>query len=263
MVFFANGKYSLENNQNFQVPFYYCQNCNCIIRDVENLDVVSHLKTTSYNNIKYEKTLFDERVGFLKYIFSLTKKYKVDIYNWLDIGCSYGHLIEFLNSNDIISEGIDIALDVRMLAKKRGLVVYESIDKIPHYKMYDVVSLIDTLYYSTNPTALIKKIYERTSHNGLLVLKISNRISLAKMIRMLKKDVSNILGDYTINFSRKGISYLLENSGFKILKITYLERKKQIPIKRKLFYYFALIIYFFSLGIVNILPGMIVIARKQ
>jgi len=93
---FGNGTYYLEDGRHFLVPFFYCRNCDCFIRDVNNDSVFSHLKSASHTNLHNEERFYRERIRFFEYIYSFIEKQKSPVSNWLDFGCSYGHFIDFL-----------------------------------------------------------------------------------------------------------------------------------------------------------------------
>jgi hypothetical protein len=120
------------------------------------------------------------------------------------------------------------------------------------------------LYYSDEPKNLIRGLYDRTNQDGLIILRITNRNWLAKLKKvLLKKEIGLALGDATISYSKKSISCLLENNGFKILKISSIEKGKSMAIKIKIFYVLTSILNILSNGLINLSPGIIVIAKKN
>lgn len=261
---YGQGLYYLADGKQFSVPFYYCNDCNIFIRDVDNNSIVSHLKSASHTNIKNEKRFYESRINFFKYLFSITSQHSNSISNWLDFGCSYGHFIEFLKSKNMNSDGIEINEGVRKYAQSKGLTIFEGIEELPEEKHYDVISLIDSIYYSDEPVELIRKLYSKTRENGLLVLRITNRNWLAKLKkRLLRKEIGSALGDATMSYSKKSITKLLKNNGFKIVNITCIEKGKSINTPTKIFYRLTAFLNTLSMGIINISPGLIIIARKN
>jgi hypothetical protein len=89
---FGNGTYYLEDGKHFLIPFFYCRNCNSFIREVDGNSISSHLKSASHTNLRNEQRFYNERIRFFKYIYTLAKRHTSSISNWLDFGCSYGHL---------------------------------------------------------------------------------------------------------------------------------------------------------------------------
>jgi 2-polyprenyl-3-methyl-5-hydroxy-6-metoxy-1,4-benzoquinol methylase len=263
-IMYGHGTYYFEDGKTLPVPFYYCRNCNSFIRQVDEKSVLSHLKAASHTNIKNEERFFNMRIEFFKYLFMLTKKHSESIINWLDFGCSYGHLLEYLKGRDIECCGIEISEEVRVFARKKGLKIFENLDELPEEKKFDVISFIDSFYYSNEPVKLIKYSYSRIRENGLMVLRITNRNWLAKIKKkILRRDLGLALGDATISYSKKSISFLLERNGFKILKITNIEKGKSMNFKIAVFYIMTAVLNTISFGLINLSPGLIVIAKKN
>jgi 2-polyprenyl-3-methyl-5-hydroxy-6-metoxy-1,4-benzoquinol methylase len=181
----------------------------------------------------------------------------------LDFGCSYGHLLEYLKGRGVEGYGIEISKEVRVFAQKKGLTIFENLDTLPEEKKFDVVSLIDSIYYSNEPVKLVKSIYPRIKQDGLMVIRITNRNWLAKVKGILfKGELGLTLGDATISYSKKSLCLLLERNGFKILKITNTEKGKSMDLKIRIFYLFTAILHTLSFGLINLSPGVIVIAKK-
>jgi len=261
---FGNGTYYLEDGKHFLVPFFYCKSCNCFIRDVDNASIFSHLKSASHTDLNNEERFYRERIRFFKFIYSFIEKRKILVSNWLDFGCSYGHFIDFLKEKSIDCDGIEISDAVRQYAQKRGLAVFESIGNLPENRLYDVISLIDSLYYSNEPVNLINDLHSKLNQNGLLIIRITNRNWLAKLKKnIFRKDIRLALGDATISYSKKSISCLLEMNGFRILKMTGFEKGKSLAFQKNFFYFLTSILNIFSFGIINLSPGIIVLAEKK
>ncbi|MCL2247248.1 MAG: methyltransferase domain-containing protein [Lentimicrobiaceae bacterium] len=265
MIEYAQGTYYLEAGKLFSVPFYYCKNCNTFIRKVDMNSIFSHMNAASYTAIKNEEKFYKARINFFKYIYSIVKKHAGSgMANWLDFGSAYGHFIQFLSKENIDTEGIEIAEQVREYARSKGQKIYETIDAVPSDKKYDVISLIDSLYCSDEPVALVRKLFSMNKENGLLVLRITNRNWIAKFKkRILKKEINLALGDATISYSKKSVTLLLENNGYKIVEIKTLEKGKSLPVKTKLFYIITTILHFLSIGLITLTPGLIIVAKKS
>jgi 2-polyprenyl-3-methyl-5-hydroxy-6-metoxy-1,4-benzoquinol methylase len=261
---FGNGTYYLEDGKHFLIPFYYCKNCNCFIRDVDNDSIFSHLKSASHTDLNNEERFYKERIRFFQFLYSFIEKRKIHGSNWLDFGCSYGHFIDFLREKSIECDGIEISDTVRQYAQKKGLTVFENIGHLPERRLYDVISLIDSLYYSIEPVKLINDLHHKLNQNGILIVRITNRNWLAKLKKIIfRKDIRLALGDATISYSMKSISLLLEMNGFKILKMTSIEKGKSLAFKTKAFYFLTSMLDVFSFGIINLSPGIIILAEKK
>jgi 2-polyprenyl-3-methyl-5-hydroxy-6-metoxy-1,4-benzoquinol methylase len=262
-MMYGHGTYYLEDGKTFSVPFFYCRNCNSFIRQVDKKSILSHLKAASHTNVENEERFFKMRIEFFKHLFLLTEKYSDSLTSWLDFGCSYGHMLEFLKERGIEGYGIEISEEVRIFAQKKGLIIFKNLDTLPEEKKFDVVSLIDSIYYSNEPVKLIRSIHSRIQQNGLIIIRITNRNWLAKVKNLLfRGELGLALGDATVSYSKKSISCLLESNGFKILKTTNTEKGKSMDFRIRVFYLLTGIIRTLSFGFLNLSPGLIVIAEK-
>lgn len=254
----------LEDGVRFSVPFNYCPNCKTFIRQVDDQAVLSHLKAASHTDLRNEELLFKMRISFFRYLFNLVKKTIMPVKSWLDFGCSYGHLLEFLKEKGIESYGIEISGEVREHARQKNLTIYSTVDELPAEKKFDVVSLVDSLYYLNDPVALMKKIHESIRQDGLVIIRITNRNWLVKLRRYFAGDDMGLaIGDATLSYSKKSIIMLLDNSGFRILRITSKESGKSMEAGTRLFYHFAAIVRHITFNSINISPGLIIIAQKR
>ena len=128
---FGNGTYYLEDGNYFLIPLWYCRSCDCFVRECNDKLIFSHLKAASYTNIENEKQIYNQRINYFKYLYFLVRRQKTNISNWLDFGCSYGHLIEFLIKKRIEGYGIEMNDDLKKYARDKGLIVYEKLDCLP------------------------------------------------------------------------------------------------------------------------------------
>jgi SAM-dependent methyltransferase len=244
-------------------PIFYCKGCNTFIRDIDNDSLLSYFKKSVYTDINYEERTYNNRIKFFEYLYTLTKRHNNSILNWLDYGCSYGHFIAFLNEKRIRSYGIEISDEARDYANSKGLSIYKKLDDLPQKMTFNVVSLIDSLYYSSTPRVLLKQVYETLEDNGLLILRIVNRNWLVKFDKhFLHKKTCTALIEHTIGYSKKSILYLLNKSGFKILETTNIEKGKYRSTRVKYFYFLTIFLNIISRGLIYLSPGVILIARK-
>lgn len=260
---FSYSNYCYLNGTVLRVPVFYCKSCNTFIKKIDDVALSSYFKNSVWTQTKYEDTTFHSRRNFYDYILKLTKRYNNSILNWIDFGSSYGHFVEFLNERKIRSVGIELSDDAQNYAQQKGLIIFKKIEDLPQEMTFDVVSLIDSLYYSQTPKIELKQIYNKLNVNGIIILRIVNRNWLVKYNKyVLHKPTVTALIDHSIGFSKKSISYLLENGGFQILKTTNIEYGKILSAKIKCFYLFSLVVNFISMGLINFSPGIIIIAKK-
>ena len=261
---FGKGIYYLEDKQHFTVPFNYCNDCDCFIRNIDNKQVFSHLKAASHTNIDNEHRFFNERINYFMYLYDLANKHSNSIKHWLDFGCSFGHLLEYVKTLNIDGVGVELSEQVRQYVKEKGVRAYEKVSEISENERFDVISSIDSLYYCNSPVELITELKERLNSKGILILRVTNRNWLARFRKKyLKKELGLSLGDATISYSNKSLSILLKKCGFDVLLCTSIEKGKNIALKTKLFYKLTSLLYNLTFRKVNFSPGIIIVAKKS
>jgi 2-polyprenyl-3-methyl-5-hydroxy-6-metoxy-1,4-benzoquinol methylase len=234
------------------------------LRKIDKYSLSAFFLNSVYTDIKDESSTYNNRIKFLQYIYRLASEYKKPISSWLDFGCSYGHFVELLKKKGIEAEGIELSDNARVNSGKKGLVVYKTLNNIPSTRTYNVVSLIDSLYYEIEPKILLNEVYRILDYNGLLVLRIVNRNWLIKLNRnIFRRKICKAFGDHTTGFSKKSIRLLLTLSGFKIVKTTSIERGKKRSFSYQAFYFTSLVLKAITLGLINITPGTILLAKKN
>ncbi len=258
LSFFTNGLLL-----NRLITIHYCSACNSFIKDINERAYTLYFNKSIYTDFNNEKETYKQRFSYLGHIFSLAQQHKKVIRNWLDFGCSYGHFIELLNSKGIISYGIEISDRAREMTNVKGLQVYRKLEDLPSM-MFNAVSFIDSFYYTLEPKLLLSKVFQLLSDDGLLVIRIANRNWLMKFNKWVRhQNISTILPEHAILYSDKSITYLLQTSGFEILRVTSIEKGKRRSMKDSLLYATAVILYVVSFRYINLLPGIILIARKR
>jgi SAM-dependent methyltransferase len=264
IVFYSHGKFHFEGKI-VTSQIYYCTNCNSFLRKLEediNPLFINKLAVV-YTDPKNEQEHYNQRIGFYSYIYSLTKAHKNSIKNWLDYGCSYGHFIAMLNRKEILSYGIEVSHFVDIVNSK-GQNIYKRLEDLPQKMKFDVISFIDSFYYSLTPKILLRKTFDLLEDDGLLVMRIVNRNWLIKFDKnIIRKENCTALIDHLIGYSKKSISYLLENNGFEISEIVFFEKGKYRSKRDSFLYSISVFLYKISNGLINHLPGIILIARKN
>jgi SAM-dependent methyltransferase len=264
VIFYTNGRYHSEEI-NVTVPIYYCKKCNSFIKEIDDDIILAYFKKLDsvYTDLKYEQESYNNRIEFYNHIYTLTKKHKNLIKNWLDYGCSYGHFIDFLSGKEILSYGIEIS-DLRDYGNSKGLKIYKRFEDLPQKMKFDVISFIDSFYYSVTPKTLLREVFDLLYDDGLLVIRIVNRNWLVKFDKHIrKKETCTALIDHAVGYSKKSILYLLKNNGFEILETTFIEKGKYRSKRDNFLCFLATFLHMISIGLINFLPGIIIIARKN
>jgi 2-polyprenyl-3-methyl-5-hydroxy-6-metoxy-1,4-benzoquinol methylase len=266
-IIFSEANYP-HHNSIMKVPIYFCRNCNTFFKDVDRDSIQKYAEHPMWTNpANYDLTL-KSRIGFFIHLYKLVKKNKNTISNWVDFGSSYGHFMEFLKKKKIYILGIDTSNDAIDFANAKGLIVLKHIRDLPKNRMFDVFSLIDSIYYLEQPIETFKQINSRLSANGLIILRVPNRNWRVKFNKyVFCKKTDEVLIDHLIGYSKKSLLTLLKETGFRIIKITSIQKGETRSPKTKYlwysYYYLSLFLNFISIGLLNLSPGIIIIAKKN
>ncbi|MBP7507746.1 MAG: class I SAM-dependent methyltransferase [Prolixibacteraceae bacterium] len=253
-----------KDQSNLHLLIYYCEKCNSYIREISEERILAILGEAEYTKIQNEELQFYSRINFFAYLFSLASKFSKSPNNWLDYGCSYGHFMTYLSKKGLLCTGIEISDKVRNYALSLGLDVKKQLSDLAESQLFDIVSIIDTLYYLRNPHTLLEEIHHRLRDNGIIILRVQNRNWLMKVDNFISNGrIFNSLGDMVISYSEKSLKLLLKANGFKILKFSVREKGKQRNTSIACFYFITQVIYHLTFGLINLVPGFIVIARKD
>lgn len=96
---------------------------------------------------------------------------------WLDVGCSYGWLLQFLHQHGFDSEGIEPSADAAEHARRANLQVHSGLfpAAVPAGQRYDVISFMDVLEHLENPAGILAAAKQHLSPQGLLVIQVPDQ----------------------------------------------------------------------------------------
>jgi 2-polyprenyl-3-methyl-5-hydroxy-6-metoxy-1,4-benzoquinol methylase len=166
-------------------------------------------KLLSTNTVEL-KSIYETRIGELaKY---LPKNSKV-----LDVGCGSGAFLQYIKKAGYRPFAMDISKKIINFMKKKGISGYTDMNKIPQ-KSFDAITAFDVIEHTTDPIKFIKEIKDKLKTKGVIMITTPNSVGISA--RMLKDKwwVFKPEGHYIL-LSPKGIRYLLEKIGFKIIFI--------------------------------------------
>ncbi|MGV3616817.1 MAG: class I SAM-dependent methyltransferase [Fimbriimonas sp.] len=141
----------------------------------------------------------------------------------LDIGCSFGFLLDVFERNGWQGCGVERVARLRDEIQRKGIhQVFESIEKVPVTSRFEAVTLIDSLYYFTDPRGLLDAIYPRLAEGGVVVVRVTNRTPLLNLVAVLRNRLLNghVFGDQVVAFSHRGIDALARRTGFRVASVT-------------------------------------------
>jgi 2-polyprenyl-3-methyl-5-hydroxy-6-metoxy-1,4-benzoquinol methylase len=246
---------------------WQCQNCGTWIRGLDFDDPVAltHFDVASYTSRENEAQSLRQRGGFFDHLVRLALRF-VDVgisdLRILDVGASYGHLMDrFRELGAKRVDGVEIVEPLRRRLRERGYDGFGGVGEIPNGRQYEIIMLIDSLYYAERPAELLKDLHRRLTSSGVLIVRVTNRTHLLELCRLLGCRIStDLTGDAKHNFSPRGLRGLLQRTGFGLLHSTVAEPgRKYHSATRAWLYRLTLAASFVTF--VPLTPGITLVAR--
>jgi SAM-dependent methyltransferase len=264
--FYGRGIMRMRQEEDVLTDFFLCKECNTFYRKIKNENLMSrHFDKADYNQIKWESEYWEQRKGFYNFLIDSLNKHVTDFSNQtvFDIGCSYGHFLKICKqrgANNLV--GVEINSHLRQrVANSLAISTYPNLDDTKGQA--DTITFIDSFYYFDNPNKILDLVRKKLKDNGTLLLRITNRSNLLKLINLFKKTKDcTKLGDATISYSLNSIKKVLAKNGFSIQKILYYEKGKGNSTKKLLIYLFLYCLTMLSFYRVPLTSGLIIIAKK-
>jgi SAM-dependent methyltransferase len=134
-------------------------------------------------------------------------EYIENVQRHLDIGCSAGALlIEFNKAFGCQSVGIEPGQVYRDYSKKRGLMVYDSLDSLDEANDFDLISMAHVLEHLPDPVDYLSRLRKSTiTPKGWLLLEVPN---------LYAHDCFEVA--HLVSFSAHTITQVVEQAGFQI-----------------------------------------------
>lgn len=267
-IFTTAVKYYSASYKNCKL--FHCERCslfykenllNSLYSDFEN-DGVKNYNTNS----DFEQGYF-LRFNFLKFIYNFTvsnlpKTYSIN--NWLDYGSGMGYLLFYLKDFYTDLAAIEIAASGRDIISDKGIPAYPVIEDLPDGKKFDVISSIDSFYYSLEPVSLINSFNYYLKPNGYLVVRISLRNFLIRFNKFVGRIPDDSLRDHFVGYSYKGFLKLFSDNGFEKVASSFKEEGKlYYSYKMKVLNTIVSVLHFLSFGLLNFHTGVTIIYKKN
>jgi 2-polyprenyl-3-methyl-5-hydroxy-6-metoxy-1,4-benzoquinol methylase len=150
------------------------------------------------------------------------KKFGINSGKLLDVGCSTGVFAK-VASKDFEVEGIDVS-EYAVKYAQEHLNIKAQIGTVFNAKLnkniYDIITMWDVIEHVTNANAYIKRISELIKPNGLFVLSTGD---INTTMFKIQRENWHLLTppQHIYFFNPQNISVLLEEHGFKVIKILY------------------------------------------
>ncbi len=154
--------------------------------------------------------IFDQRLTILKKI--ATAGLTI-----LDFGCGRGEFTKYLRAKGYKALGYDKSKIVQKYLVSQHVPIYQTLNKIPN-KFFDVITCFDVIEHTTDPRALLENIRLKIKSHGTLVLSTPNCQGISARILGKKWWVFGPEA-HLVLFSPNSLGLLLENAGFRVVKI--------------------------------------------
>ncbi|MDR2735146.1 MAG: class I SAM-dependent methyltransferase [Spirochaetota bacterium] len=141
--------------------------------------------------------------------------------NFLDVGCSFGALVQEANALGCRACGIDISAYTVDYAQQEGLDVRRaSPEAIPDFGFaFHIVSMIEVIEHLPDPRAALAEIARVMCPGGLLIVQTANMDG--RQARKAGSAYHYFLPGHLSYFSRKTLSRLLRECGFEKMQTFY------------------------------------------
>lgn len=194
----------------------------------------------------------------------------------LDVGCSFGSLVDKACELGVEASGVDISGYIAGNSKK---ILQEDVCKSIS-GTYDMITMVEVIEHLSNPLKALKNCHGALSSHGVILIQTTNMDSV---VRQHEKENSRyFLPGHLFYFSVKTLTAMLAKAGFKIEKIYHrhetglipalirksvcnMNRYKKYKLPDWLILLYTLTVHLLSkihIGNFAIHNGMVVIARK-
>lgn len=259
-----------------------CNSCGLIFSDVRlGESVIKHHFEVSYKDDQYYKI---SRNKIFFQIACIVKNYlHKERGTVLDIGGAKGHLASLIK---MLCNGVDITISdlsvdaCNSLTSKGFKTICCSLAELRKHinRCYDIVLLIDVLYYEPNLKEALKSIQKSVDDKGVIIIRIPNKLWLIRSVLLIKRSIYSkqklemsdnvkfVNSEHIYFFSRKYLTNRFKNQGFN--KINFYPAKPLHPkgkIKKTsviIFFMIANCIYYMSFRKLIITPSQLVIVSK-
>ena len=221
-------EYKDENTERLEVGYAKSGNiselyiCNsCYVRFTNFLKDFDKKIYESQNDELYKKSEYARKLTFNKDFNNILKNFDNIEGNILDVGCGPGYFLVIAKKKGYQADGIELSKADCSEANSKGFNVYctDFISFCEHNKgkSYGLITMFDFIEHVNNPKEIISNCYEILNNNGNLVISTPNIGSL--FAKIMGKKWWCFIPMHLFYFNKKSIKYLLEQKGFKILKI--------------------------------------------
>lgn len=209
-----------------------CHACKSYWRDgLDGVDLTTHFTNASYTNPAREETLRARRLTFLEFLvrLGLRRMPYGNAPQVLDVGCSYGHLLQICHERGCTAWGVEPVDALRARTNASGIaVVFADLRDVPSEMKFDLAFVIDSLYCFPQPADVLSRLSGLLGNGGLIVIRIANRtpvLNLLVALRMKERISRGLFGDEVVALSHRGMATAMERAGLRVEQVFHYEHK--------------------------------------
>ncbi|MGC8765684.1 MAG: class I SAM-dependent methyltransferase [Brevinematia bacterium] len=215
----------------FSNPFlvYQCNNCGFMFQDTTPENAYAFYNEGYYRK-EQEYSYIDEREKerFARYVWK--KRFKIlkrlekttdKVKNFLDVGCSFGGLMQVAKENGYEAYGVEVSeYATRFLRERFGAdkIFTGSIEEVNLPEdSFSIVTMIEVIEHILNPVKAILNVYKSMKKGGVLLIQTANMAGL--QAKIYGENYHYFLPGHISYFNHKNLKMLLEKVGFEKIKI--------------------------------------------
>lgn len=257
---------------------YRCKKCDYNFRRFDRplSEVLSHFEVAPYSTKEVEERWLKRREGFYRFLLDLLSN-STRGKSLLDVGCAFGHFLEIAAERGYRPFGTEASEEMADLLRKRldYPVSSRSLDdlQLPE-KQFDVITFVDSFYYFAAPLETLGHCYKLLKPGGELLMRVTNRNRMAGLYRSVfaltfrDRELAEMpfwtTDDAVSCHSRRSLSKLMHKTGFQIVKLTYLEKGKDIDsFALRTFYKLTSMLARLTAEHISLTPGIICLATRD
>lgn len=257
---------------------FRCRECDFNFRRFDRpiAEVLSHFKVAPYSTDEVEKRWLKRREGFYRYLLDMLSKPTVGK-SVLDIGCAFGNFLDLAAERGYQPFGTEVSEEMADLLRRRRdypVSTRPLADLQLPENQFDVISFVDSFYYFDNPLETLLQCHKLLKPGGELLMRVTNRNGIARLHRAVLAltfsrgrliEMPTWTTDDAIScHTRRSLTKLMNKTGFRIIKLTCLEKGKKVEsFGLWAFYQLSSALAWVTYECICLTPGIICLATRD
>lgn len=130
----------------------------------------------------------------------------------LDFGCGGGYLLEKINCKKRV--GVEVNKTAQKIAQKKGITVFDSLQKLPRSLEFDIIISHHTLEHVDNPTGTLKELKKYLKPKGRMI-----HVVPVDDYRKQPKFYTNDINQHLYTWTPLLLGNLFVHCGYKVKKV--------------------------------------------